>query len=212
VTCISINGHLKKPVVIQCPKSLATGLCLEAGVAFGGSSSLRHNARAATLKTVDNRHDGTFTVTSAMVQQLEQRQTHYNISWVEADYDASWLVPSRLLMYLYVTRPTPSLAEPEVQIDGHVVKVAKQYNSRGNHAVVPAGGGAVSGNTARTFLGWYVDCSKLKPDVAHKVSIQFTWSDSDRMSHPFLGLFWHNIEDSYTSEIVAYESGAAVFI
>jgi len=140
-----------------------------------------------------------------MLAQLRGRQALYNISWVEEDLDASWLVPSRLLLYMYVARPTPSLATPSVLIDGTEVKVYRQYNSRGNHAIVSAGGGAVSGNTAKTFLGWYVDCSQLKPDVAHDVSIKFKWTDTERAAHPFSGIYWHNVEDALTKEVVPRE-------
>merc|ERR1712232_424947 len=94
-----------------------------------------------------------------------------------------------------------SLAEPIVHIDGAIAAVTRQYNSRGNHAIVPPGGGAVSGNTARTFLGWYVDCSNLKPDVPHDVTIKFPWEDSDVEDHPFYGIYRHNIENSFSDKL-----------
>ena len=70
-------------------------------------------------------------VTSEMVAQLRARQARYNISWVEEDMDASWLAPSRLLLYIYVARPTPALHTPVVLINGKAASVTGQYNSRG---------------------------------------------------------------------------------
>merc|ERR1712178_607105 len=137
-----------------------------------------------------------------MLSHLQERQARYSISGTPEDMDASWLAPNRLLLYLYVARPSPGLAKPMVIIDGKTADVIPQYNSRGNHAVVPPGGGAVSGNTARTFLGWYVDCSHLKVDTTHSVSIQFPWSETERENHPFSGIYWHNIQDAYSHELI----------
>merc|ERR1712185_219703 len=126
----------------------------------------------------DGTYQGKITVTSDMAVQLHHRQASYNISWLEEDLDASWLAPSRLLLYPYVARPSPSLPDPVILIDRKAVSLTRQYNSRGNHAIVPAGGGAVTGNTARTFLGWYIDCSHLKPDVPHHISMKLPWTDA----------------------------------
>jgi len=196
-----VNEHAVAAKHMPCPFD-ADDICLAADVTFGGSASLRRNARAAVISNLGAATcKATVTVTSAMKAQLAARQAAYDVQWVDADRDASWLIPSRLLLYLYVARPTPSLARPVVTIDGTQVTVEQQYNSRGNHANVPAQGGAVSGNTARTFLGWYVDCSSLKVDVPHKITISFNWKDADRAAHPFAGIFWHNVEDALTSNL-----------
>jgi len=210
---VSVNEHSYSSKAVSCPGSAASGSCAELSVSFAGSASLRHNARASPAPKASNAwHNSTIKVTTAMLEQLHNRQSKYNISWNKEDVDASWLIPSRLLLYPYVTRPTPSLAEPMVFIDGHPAEVAKQYNSRGNHAVVPAGGGAVSGNTARTFLGWYVDCSNLKPDVSHDIALHFPWSNADFEAHPFLGLFWHNIKDGFTAEVTGGQGDVTIFV
>lgn len=197
---LSINGRLIQSSTIQC---FQEDTCIKASVTFAGLDSLRSNAMAAPVR---QQGDGSFTanitVTSDMAAQLAARQAAYNISWVAEDLDASWLAPSRLLLYPYVARPTPSLPDPVVIIDGKAAAITRQYNSRGNHAVVPPGGGAVSGDTARTFLGWYVDCSHLQLDYPHEVSIQFPWSKDDRDAHPFSGIYWHNVEDAFTDKLL----------
>jgi len=180
----------------------ATGECVVATVDFAGSSSLRVNAMAgpAPKTRTANSYEAKITVTSEMLAQLQERQARYNISWVDSDLDA-WLAPSRLLLYPYVARPNASAASPSIEIDGKPAQVVRQYNSRGNHANVPAQGGAVSGNTARTFLGWYVDCSHLEPDVPHDISVKFSWTKAEREASPFWGIFWNNIEDGFSKDI-----------
>ena len=69
-------------------------------------------------------YTATITITKAMLSQLAQRQERYNISWMPEDMDASWLAPNRLLLYIYVARPSPGLAKPAVAIDGKTVDVS----------------------------------------------------------------------------------------
>merc|ERR1712137_115053 len=203
VSCSSLIINDKDFPVTSTECHLPLSKCITTTARFGGSTSLRHNARAgpAPKNSTTALYSANIMVTSAMLDQLQERQAKYNISWLPEDLDASWLAPSRLLLYTYVARPNPSLADPVVVIDGQPVVVTRQYNSRGNHAIVPSGGGAVSGETAWTFLGWYVDCSQLEPNVAHELSLKFSWSDSDREAHPFFGIYWHNIEDSLSGEV-----------
>merc|ERR1712070_138373 len=183
-TTLVINGKSVKGSPMHCFQGDA---CIKASATFAGSASLRTNVMAAP---VQQKKDGTYQasimVTSDMAVQLHRRQASYNISWLGEDLDASWLAPSRLLLYPYVARPTPSLPDPIILINGKAVPITRQYNSRGNHAIVPPGGGAVSGNTARTFLGWYVDCSHLELDTTHSVSIKFPWNETDREVTPSL--------------------------
>jgi len=225
ITNASALAGSKVPVVVRLPASAtATALvvngktfpgtsvtcalkekCISADVTFAGDASLRYNAIAAPAPTtLSDNYNAHVTVTTAMKTQLAERQAKYNISWVEDDKDASWLIPSRLLLYIYVARPTPALPTPKVKIDGKNVAVARQYNSRGNHAIVPPGGGAVAGNTAKTFLGWYVDCSGLTPDASHGVAISFGWDDEQHAEHPFSGIYWNNIQDALSKDVVAY--------
>ena len=139
----------------------------------------------------------TATLPGAAKAQLDARQAKYNVSWRAEDYDAPWVVHSRLLLYPYIARPTPALARPRVLVDGAEKPVVPSYNSRGNHAVVAPGGGAASGNTARTFLGFYVDCSALEPDVPHRVDVWLPRLEKGQ----FAGLFWHGLEDEVTAQI-----------
>jgi hypothetical protein len=195
-----ING--KQVPVSSAPCAQFGGICVAARVHFAGSSSLRFNSLAAPVpKPLEASYNASITVTSAMLTQLKQRQREYNISWTSEDLDASWLAPSRLLLYVYIARPSPSLADPIVLVDGVPASLVRQYNSRGNHAIVPPGGGAVSGDTAKTFLGWYVDCSHLSSDVEHRVSVTLPWSLEEQREHTFKGLFWHNIEDAVSNEV-----------
>jgi len=207
-TTVIINGNSIEGSAMDCFQG---DTCIKASVTFSGSASLRTNAMAAPLQQKeDGSYEGSITVTSDMASQLGHRQATYNISWVEEDLDASWLAPSRLLLYPYVARPTPGLPDPTILIDGKAAPITRQYNSRGNHAIVPPGGGAVSGNTARTFLGWYVDCSDLELDTTHSVSISFPWDKADRDAHPFSGIYWHNIQDAFSDKL--FQDVSAVFV
>lgn len=122
-----------------------------------------------------------FVVPSAMKAQAAARQAAYPIDWGPADYKASWLVPSRLLVYAFIVQPTNNM-KLTLMVDGAPVDVTAAYNSRG----LPH---------PRTFLGFYFDASKLSADTPHKLSISVPPSD-------FQGLFWENVDTEYTSDVI----------
>ena len=105
VSTIVINGRSFPASSVKCFGT--KDHCVGTNVRFAGSSSLRSNTMAGPppQHTQDGSYSGDITVTSAMLTQLQERQAHYNIPWIQEDFDASWLVPSRLLLYIYAARP-----------------------------------------------------------------------------------------------------------
>ena len=123
-----------------------------------------------------------FAVAQGLKDQMATRAERYPIHWTAADAKASWLVQSRLLMYIFIVRPSDATAIKLV-IDGATVDVTKAYNSRGlAHS--------------RTFLGFYYDASGLSVG-AHTMAVSVpTRTD-------FEGVFWENVEDEYATGVVS---------
>jgi len=128
----------------------------------------------------------TFVVPSAMKAQAAARSTAYPIDWAPADYKASWLVPSRLLVYAFVIKPANDM-KLTLMVDGAPANMTTAYNSRG----LPH---------PRTFLGFYYDASKLTADTPHTLSINVPKGGE---SGVFQGLFWENVDTEYTTDVAA---------
>ena len=69
----------------------------------------------------------TFVIPAAIKSQLQQRQEDYPIKWEDDDYHAAWLVPTRLLMFPFLSPASDSM-EIEMWIDGKNVTLTKAYN------------------------------------------------------------------------------------
>ena len=73
----------------------------------------------------------TFVVSEAVKKQLAARAVAYPINWTfPTDYNATWLVPTRLLAYVFIASPRDTM-EVSMVVDGTAVPLTKAYNSRG---------------------------------------------------------------------------------
>lgn len=75
-------------------------------------------------------YNTSFTLPSAFIKQLANRQQTYPINWTVRDEVAPWLAPSRLLLHPYLGSPSAS-SPPRMFIDGSEVPLVAAFNSRG---------------------------------------------------------------------------------
>eukprot|EP01064_Diplonema_japonicum_P007186 TRINITY_DN1488_c0_g1_i1.p1 TRINITY_DN1488_c0_g1~~TRINITY_DN1488_c0_g1_i1.p1 ORF type:complete len:894 (+),score=220.21 TRINITY_DN1488_c0_g1_i1:47-2728(+) len=126
----------------------------------------------------------TTSVTVGMKQQLENRAVEYPIQWVKPkDYEATWLVPTRLPLYFFSSRPS-SAAPLVVYINGNKVPLTAGYTSRG----IPR---------TNTFLGWWFDATAYLAQPTASLSVAV---DASADSY-FIGAYWENIVPESTSEV-----------
>ena len=119
-----------------------------------------------------------FTIASAVYDQLDARQQAYPIRWTAAERNATWLIPSRLLAYIFFARPVDHWPI-NASVDGLTIPVQRSYNSRGLAR-------------PRCFLGFYLDLSaaNVTPDERHVLHLHLP-----RLSPgAFAGVFLDNVE------------------
>mmetsp|Transcript_82401 Transcript_82401/g.217385 ORF Transcript_82401/g.217385 Transcript_82401/m.217385 type:complete len:299 (+) Transcript_82401:2-898(+) len=144
----------------------------------------------------------TFSIPSAIFDQLKARQANYPISWTANDRNASWLDPSRLLMTIAYAHPLTTAA-PRARLIGASLKILWASNSRNGPASA----------SQSCFTGYYIDASSFPPEAMHALSV---WMPSVAPGD-FQGLFWDNLDTEYTNQVVACsavggESSMATFI
>lgn len=150
-------------------------------IAMKGNPLQRMMAASQTSPPADaTAFDAEINITAAMKEQLSNRARAYPVKWDPSDYKASWLVPTRLLLYLFIEKPIETM-NVTMTLDGRPAGLTKAYNSRGR-------GGA------RCFLGFYCDLSAT-PVGTHAVSVGLQGVPAGA----FKGLFFENIEDEPSS-------------
>ena len=153
--------------------------------------AVRAFSRSQQVGTVpDGFRGGVFkarvTIPSRVFAQLAERKKRWPVSYAEDDLLAPWVAPWRLLLYVAVAEPDDSM-EVGMKIGGKPVEVRKAYNS-----VYPR-------RPERTFLGWYADLSRLRPDSPVEIEVSLPSLEPGR----FQGLFFDNVETEYTIRIMA---------
>lgn len=129
----------------------------------------------------------TFTVPSAIGAQLSARRAHYPMPWDAADHKATWLVPERLLLNIFIEKPSDAM-NVNLTIDGAVQTLVPAYNSRGLVR-------------SKCFLGFYLDATKFTRDeTTHKLELNLP-----KLAYPgqFQGCYWGNVETEYTRNVSA---------
>ena len=137
-----------------------------------------------TTSEITGKWNGTIVVTNDMRNQLESRKKSYPIPWNPTDYKATWLVPSRLLLYIYFENPDPTLSV-SLTLNSIPTNLSMAWNSRG---ALP--------HTRNCFLGWYLDASFLinSSDV-NTVSVSYS------EQAVFKGVYWQNIIPETTDDV-----------
>ncbi|MDP6545753.1 MAG: hypothetical protein QGH60_17355 [Phycisphaerae bacterium] len=161
------------------------GNTVTASIAFAGQKFAKcqqigaydANFKARTFK-------GSFSVPKRIFAQLQARGKAWPIPYNQAELEATWTAPHRLLMFVNIADPKDEM-EVSMKIDGKAIDVKKAYSS------------VYRSNPKNTFLGFCADVSTLKPDVKHTVTVELP----ELKAGQFQGLFFDNIEPEYTTVI-----------
>jgi hypothetical protein len=156
---------------------------ITAKVRFAGAP-FRHYQQVGSWDStfIGGRFTATITVPEWVNAQLEARRRAWPIPWTEADFQTTWLVPDRLLLFVQIAEPDERW-EASLRIDGHPVELVKAYS-------------AVR-RVLSTFVGFYADVSGLAPGVEHRIELVLPPLKPGQ----FQGLFFENVETQYTDSL-----------
>lgn len=129
-----------------------------------------------------------FNIPKRIFNQMQRHKKDWPIEYTEDDLLATWLDPSRLLLFVCVAQPDDK-QDVKITIDGKQIEAKKAYNG-----IYPYVG-------KHTYMGIYADVSNLKPDVKHEIEVTLPQLKPGQ----FQGLFFENIETEYTTKIVTNE-------
>ena len=138
-----------------------------------------------------HRFSTTFSIPLAVNDQLQARGKAYPIQWQPAEYNATWLVPTRLIASIYATAPH-DIWTVTATIDGKPAVVSRSYNSRGLVR-------------SKVFLGHYIDLESFfqnETDFGQSKTLSITLPPTLQAGQ-FKGVFLENVETEYTDEVVA---------
>jgi hypothetical protein len=146
------------------------------GVRFGQAEQIALTHSASGLET------GSFVVPQRVLQQLEVRRKAWPIPWTPEDYETTWLVPGRLLLYVQ-TSGVKDTQKFHALLDGKPIELVPAYTSS---RVDPA-----------CFVGFYADLSKIAPVVRHTIELQIPQMAAGRLE----GVFFDNVTPQFTESV-----------
>jgi hypothetical protein len=158
-----------------------SGRYASSAIRFAGRS-FTHSQEVALEKGSNGRWDGSFLLPARIRRQLLQRKESWPIPWTKEDYETTWLVPERLLLFVQFAEPDDQMAV-RMWIDGTPFELKRAYSSvRQHHA---------------SFVGFYADLSSIAPDMTHEIRLEMPILGTAR----FQGVFFDNVEAEYTEEL-----------
>ena len=162
-----------------------SGNAVTASVAFAGKKFAKCQQIGAYDANFKARtFTGSFSIPKRIFAQLEARGKAWPIPYNQAELDATWTAPHRLLMFVNIADPKDAM-EASMKIDGKPVVLKKAYSS------------VYRSNPKNTFLGFYADLSSLKPEAKHTVTVELP----ELQPGQFQGLFFDNIEPEHTTTL-----------
>jgi hypothetical protein len=157
------------------------GRYISAKVKFAGQA-FDHSQELSLHRDSNGFMTGSFVVPDRIMQQLARRKQSWPIPWTKEDYQTTWLAPERLLMFVQFAEPDDAM-KPQMSLDGSPVKLTRAYASVREHP--------------ESFVGFYADLSRLKPDTNHTIHLTLPKLDPGR----FQGVFFDNVETEYTTQV-----------
>lgn len=126
-----------------------------------------------------------FRVPQRIFDQLQNRRKMWSIPYTPDDLKATWLGPSRFLLFVQIADPKQDM-DVSMEINGETIKLQPAYSSVYAQPNV----------TQRTFLGYYVNLTSIiKADKKYVVKVHLPKLDAGQ----FQGLFFQNIKTEYTN-------------
>jgi len=170
LSAVSVNG--------QFTAFLQTGDYVSIPLRFAGQRFVQSQQVHLVAQGNGRTLAGSFLIPERVKSQLSARRVRWPIRWSPEDYENTWLVPERLLLFVQIAEPSDG-EEVQMKIDGESVKLRKAYSSVRVHSA--------------SFVG-YTDISDAKLDVVHTLEVNL----SERAGGSFQGLFFDNVEPEYT--------------
>eukprot|EP00300_Choanocystis_sp_HF-7_P008616 c16008_g1_i1.p1 GENE.c16008_g1_i1~~c16008_g1_i1.p1 ORF type:complete len:999 (-),score=182.04 c16008_g1_i1:1048-4011(-) len=188
---VRINGLPCRSVGELTVSNTTKSLVLQAQVWFDPSGTVTSKTLTAIPVSPDRPpsdftggwFNTTINVPSRVRDQLRQRTSDYPINWEERDMDASWLAPSRLLLYPFLTRPNWNAAL-SVYVNDVEKTVQRAFSSRG----------LIRDNC---FLGNFVDLTDITVGQDHRLAVFVPPVGAGE----FQGVFWENVEQTFTADV-----------
>ena len=173
VSALTVNGKAQP--------FTQTGKYVEAQVHFDGDRFAQ--AQEITLANGSNGElEGSFHVPQRIFDQLDTRKREWPIPWTQEDYESTWLVPERLLLFVQAADGKDS-ASVTATLDGNPLKVQPAYSS--------------SRVDSPSFVGFYADLSTVAPAVQHTIKMQMKGLEAAQPQ----GVFFDNVEPQLTESI-----------
>ena len=202
LTGVTAEQGTSHPIVVRLPEKARVRTLSVNGVAYpfksdGGvvSANVRFAGRAFGRSQSAGKVQAGFTggifkarvsVPKRVFDQLAERKKTWPVTYSEDDLRAPWLGPWRLLLHIPIFEGTDDMAV-SLKINGLPVDVLKAYNSVYPHS------------PKRTFLGFYADLSRLRPDSPSDIEVSLPTLSPGQ----FEGVFFENVEPGYTQRIMA---------
>ena len=130
----------------------------------------------------DSDLQGSFEVPRRVLDQLDARKRAWPIPWTREDYESTWLVPERLLLFVQAADATDS-ASITATLDDKPMAFQPAYSS--------------SRVDSASFVGFYTDLSGIAPGVRHTIKLHLSGVDPARLQ----GIFFDNVEPQLTESI-----------
>lgn len=138
-----------------------------------------------------------FEIPNRIFEQLKNRKKKWAIPYTKDDLKATWLGPSRLLLFIQIADPKDSM-KVSMTINGDSVNLKRAYSSVYSN----------KNSTKQTFIGFYVDLTSIvKPEKKYQVTVTLPIMKPGQ----FQGLFFQNIKTEYTKEFSEVKEGEISF-
>lgn len=182
VSSVSVNGHDSQPFA-QTEDRGALSVTF-AGEAFEHCQQIGTYDRHFT-STIFR---GEFRVPQRIFDQLVARRDRWPVPYTDEERLATWRAPDRLLLYIHIADPQDTW-QVAMTLNGRPIEVRRAYSD-----VFPLG-------RERTFTGFYADVSRLVvPDTRNEIELTLP---AQLQPGQFQGLFFENVESTYTTEVSA---------
>jgi hypothetical protein len=158
-----------------------TGNYIEVPVHFDGECFSQAQEVALTPRP-DGSFDGSFSVPQRIFDQLQARKRAWPIPWAKEDYESTWLVPERLLLFVQAADANDT-AHASATIDDKAVELKPAYSA--GRVEFP------------TFVGFYADLSRIVPGKRHTISLRLSGIDPAQLQ----GVFFDNVEPQLTESV-----------
>jgi hypothetical protein len=158
-----------------------TGNYVEAEVHFDGDRFGQAQEIAMT-RGPEGELTGTFAVPQRIFEQLAARRQKWPIPWTQEDYESTWLVPARLLLFVQAADGKDS-ASVTATLDDKPLAIQPAYSS--------------SRVDSPSFVGFYADLSRIAPAVRHTIKVRIAGLDPAQVQ----GIFFDNVEPELTESV-----------